>query len=137
MHPDVVGMSPKQIERQAPDRRPDRRSTSRKREVHQRSRAAWRCSPTCAPVRERPVPRLLGWLLRLIEQLQGPFTALPMIIYNWAGEAKAEFKPALAPRRHHCADGDHVPLQRRGGVPPESLRQAVVNAQLLLRADSR
>ena len=97
MHPDVVGMSPKQIERQAPDRRPDRRSTSRKREVHQRSRAAWRCSPTCAPVRERPVPRLLGWLLRLIEQLQGPFTALPMIIYNWAGGAKAEFKTALAP----------------------------------------
>jgi hypothetical protein len=40
-----------------------------------------------------------------------------MIIYNWAGEAKAEFKPALAPRRHHRADGDHVPLQRRGGVP--------------------
>jgi phosphate transport system permease protein len=32
-----------------------------------------------------------------IEQLQGPFTALPMIIYNWAGEAKAEFKTALAP----------------------------------------
>jgi hypothetical protein len=52
-----------------------------------------------------------------------------MIIYNWAGEAKAEFKTALAP--------DHVPLQRRGGVFPESLRQAVVNAQLLLRADSR
>jgi hypothetical protein len=60
-----------------------------------------------------------------------------MIIYNWAGEAKAEFKPALAPRRHHRADGDHVTLQRRGGVPPESLRQAVVNAQLVLRADSR
>ena len=49
------------------------------------------------PVRERPVPRLLGWLLRLIEPLQGLFTALPMIIYNWAGEAKAEFKTALAP----------------------------------------
>jgi phosphate transport system permease protein len=48
-------------------------------------------------VRERPIPRLLGWLLRLIEQLQGPFTALPIIIYNWAGEAKAEFKTALAP----------------------------------------
>jgi phosphate transport system permease protein len=32
-----------------------------------------------------------------VEQLQGPFTALPMIIYNWAGEAKAEFKTALAP----------------------------------------
>jgi phosphate transport system permease protein len=31
------------------------------------------------------------------EQLQGPFTALPMIIYNWAGEAQAEFKNALAP----------------------------------------
>ncbi len=31
-----------------------------------------------------------------IEQLQGPFTALPVIIYNWAGEAKAEFKAALA-----------------------------------------
>jgi phosphate transport system permease protein len=27
----------------------------------------------------------------------GSFTALPMIIYNWAGEAKAEFKTALAP----------------------------------------
>ena len=26
----------------------------------------------------------------------GPFTALPVIIYNWAGEAKAEFKAALA-----------------------------------------
>jgi ABC-type phosphate transport system permease subunit len=49
------------------------------------------------PVLERPVPRLLGWLLRLIEQLQVSFTALPMIIYNWAGEAKAEFKTALAP----------------------------------------
>jgi ABC-type phosphate transport system permease subunit len=34
---------------------------------------------------------------RGIEQLQGPFTALAMIIYNWAGEAKAEFKTALAP----------------------------------------
>ena len=79
------------------NRTPDLPITSRKREVHQRSRAAWRCSPTCAPIRERPVPRLLGWLLRLIEQLQGPFTALPMIIYNWAGEAKAEFKTALAP----------------------------------------
>ena len=43
-----------------------------------------------------PVPRLLGWCSG-IEQLQGPFTALPMIIYNWAGEAKAEFKTALAP----------------------------------------
>ncbi len=32
-----------------------------------------------------------------LEQLQGPFTALPMIIFNWAGEAKAEFKTALAP----------------------------------------
>jgi phosphate transport system permease protein len=32
-----------------------------------------------------------------IEPLQGPFTALPMIIYNWAGDAKAEFKTALAP----------------------------------------
>ena len=79
------------------NRTPDLRITSRKLEVHQRSRAAWRCSPTCAPLGERPVPRLLGWLLRLIEQLQGPFTALPMIIYNWAGEAKAEFKTALAP----------------------------------------
>jgi ABC-type phosphate transport system permease subunit len=49
------------------------------------------------PVRERPVPRLLGWLLRLIEQLQGPVAALPMIIYSWAGEAKAEVKTALAP----------------------------------------
>jgi ABC-type phosphate transport system permease subunit len=27
----------------------------------------------------------------------GSFTALPVIIYNWAGEAKAEFKTALAP----------------------------------------
>ena len=79
------------------NRTPDLRLASRKREVHQRSCAAWRCSPTCAPVHERPVPRLLGWLLRLIEQLQGRFTALPMIIYNWAGEAKAEFKTALAP----------------------------------------
>ena len=34
---------------------------------------------------------LLGWLLRLIEPLQGPFTELPMIIYKWAGDAKAEF----------------------------------------------
>ncbi len=32
-----------------------------------------------------------------IDQLQGPFTALPMIIFNWAGEAKAEFKRELAP----------------------------------------
>ena len=32
-----------------------------------------------------------------IEPLQGPFTVLPMIIYNWAGDAKAEFKTALAP----------------------------------------
>jgi hypothetical protein len=79
------------------NRTPDLRIASRKREVHQRSRAAWRCSPTCAPVGERPVPTLLGWLLRLIEQLQGPFTALPMIFHNWAGEAKAEFKTALAP----------------------------------------
>jgi hypothetical protein len=30
----------------------DRRITSRKPEVHQRSRAAWRCSPTGALVRE-------------------------------------------------------------------------------------
>jgi hypothetical protein len=79
------------------NRTQDLRIASRKREVHQRSRAAWRCSPTCAPVGERPVPTLLGWLLRLIEQLQGPFTALPMIFHNWAGEAKAEFKTALAP----------------------------------------
>jgi phosphate transport system permease protein len=27
----------------------------------------------------------------------GSFTALPMIIYNWAGDAQAEFKTALAP----------------------------------------
>lgn len=32
-----------------------------------------------------------------VEQLQGPFTALPMVIFNWAGEAQAEFKSALAP----------------------------------------
>jgi phosphate transport system permease protein len=32
-----------------------------------------------------------------LEQLQGPFTALPMIIFNWAGQAKAEFKRELAP----------------------------------------
>ena len=32
-----------------------------------------------------------------LEQLQGPFTALPMIIFNWAGEAKSEFKRELAP----------------------------------------
>ena len=31
------------------------------------------------------------------DPLQGPFAALPMIIYNWAGGAKAEFKTALAP----------------------------------------
>jgi hypothetical protein len=36
-----------------------------------------------------------------------------MIIYKWAGDAKAEFKTALA-RRHHRADDDHVPPQRRG-----------------------
>jgi ABC-type phosphate transport system permease subunit len=32
-----------------------------------------------------------------LEQLQGPFTALPMIIFNWAGQAKSEFKRELAP----------------------------------------
>jgi len=31
------------------------------------------------------------------DQLQGSFTALPMVIYNWAGEADREFKRALAP----------------------------------------
>ena len=31
------------------------------------------------------------------EQLQGPFTALPMIVYNWAGEANRDFKRELAP----------------------------------------
>ena len=76
---------------------PDQRITSRKREVHQRSRAAWRCSPTCPPsVSDRYLGCAVG-CSRLIEQLQGLFTALPMIIYNWAGEAKAEFKTALAP----------------------------------------
>jgi ABC-type phosphate transport system permease subunit len=48
------------------------------------------------PVRERPAHRP-GWLLRLIEQLPGRVTALPVIICNWAGEAKAEFKTPLAP----------------------------------------
>jgi hypothetical protein len=94
----------------------ERRITSRKREVHRPSRAAWRCSPTCALVRERPVSRLLGWLLSVIEQLQRPLTALPMMIYSWAGEAKAEVKTQLAPARHQRVDGDHVPLRRRDCV---------------------
>jgi len=119
------------------NRTPDLRITSRKREVHQRSRAAWRCSPTCAPVGERPVPRLLGWLLRLIEQLQDPFTALPMIIYNWAGEAKAEFKTALAPAAIIVLMAITFLCNGVAVFSPESLRQAVVNAQLLLRADLR
>jgi len=33
----------------------------------------------------------------VIEQLQRPLTALPMIIYSRAGEAKAEVRTALAP----------------------------------------
>ena len=31
------------------------------------------------------------------EQIRGDYTALPVVIFNWAGEAKAEFKSALAP----------------------------------------
>jgi phosphate transport system permease protein len=31
-----------------------------------------------------------------VEQLQGPFTALPMIVYNWARQAQTEFKVDLA-----------------------------------------
>jgi phosphate transport system permease protein len=31
------------------------------------------------------------------DQIQGDYTALPVVIYNWAGEAKAEFKEELAP----------------------------------------
>jgi phosphate transport system permease protein len=31
-----------------------------------------------------------------IDQLQGSYTALPVIIFNWAGEAKSEFKEELA-----------------------------------------
>jgi len=89
------------------------------------------------PVRERPVPRLLGWLLRLIEPLQGLFTALPMIIYNWAGEAKAEFTTALAPAAIIVLLAITFLCNGVAVFPPESLRQAVVNAQLLLRADSR
>jgi len=44
---------------------PDLRITSRRRDVHRRTRLACRCPPTCAPVRECPVPRLLDWLLGL------------------------------------------------------------------------
>ena len=43
-----------------------------------------------------PVPRLLDCCSDY-RAAAGPFTALPVIIYNWAGEAKAEFKTALAP----------------------------------------
>jgi ABC-type phosphate transport system permease subunit len=80
---------------------------------------------------------LLGWLLRLIEPLQDPFTALPMIIYKWAGDAKAEFKTALAPAAIIVLMAITFLCNGVGAVPPESLRQAVMNAQLLLRADSR
>ena len=31
------------------------------------------------------------------DQIRGDYTALPVVIFNWAGEAKAEFKSALAP----------------------------------------
>jgi phosphate transport system permease protein len=31
------------------------------------------------------------------DQLHGTYTALPMIVFQWAGESKAEFKTALAP----------------------------------------
>ncbi len=33
----------------------------------------------------------------LLETVRGDYTALPMIIYNWAGEAKSQFKLELAP----------------------------------------
>ncbi len=33
----------------------------------------------------------------VIETFRGDYTALPMVIYNWAGEAKKEFKLELAP----------------------------------------
>jgi phosphate transport system permease protein len=33
----------------------------------------------------------------LPEQIRGDYTALPVVIFNWAGEAKAEFKSELAP----------------------------------------
>ena len=59
-----------------------------------------------------------------------------MIIYNWAGEAKAEFKAALALAAIMLMAITFL-CNGVGGVPPESLRQAVVTAQLVLRADSR
>jgi len=62
---------------------------------------------------------------------------LPMIIYNWAGEAKAEFKTALAPAAIIVLMAITFLCNGVAVFPPESLRQAVVNAQLLLRADSR
>jgi ABC-type phosphate transport system permease subunit len=67
----------------------------------------------------------------------GSFTALATIIYNWAGEAKAEFKTALAPVAIIVLMAITFLCNGVAGVPPESLRQAVVNAQLLPRADSR
>jgi hypothetical protein len=60
-----------------------------------------------------------------------------MIIYKWAGDAKAEFKTALAPAAIIVLMAITFLCNGVGAVPPESLRQAVMNAQLLLRADSR
>jgi hypothetical protein len=52
-------------------------------------------------------------------------------------EAKAEFKTALAPVAIIVLMAITFLCNGVAVFPPESLRQAVVNAQLLLRADSR
>ena len=56
---------------------------------------------------------------------------------HWAGEAKAEFKTALAPAAIIVLMAITFLCNGVAVFPPESLRQAVVNAQLLLGADSR
>jgi hypothetical protein len=57
--------------------------------------------------------------------------------HTWAGEAKAEFKTALAPAAIIALMAITFLSNGVAPFPPESLRQAVVNAQLLLLAHSR
>jgi ABC-type phosphate transport system permease subunit len=79
-----------------------------------------------------PIPRLLDCCSDS-SSAAGPLTALQVIICNWAGEAKAEFKAALALAAIIVLVA--ITFLCNGVALVESLRQAVVNAQLVLRAD--
>ena len=43
----------------------------------------------------------------LIDLLTGPYTALPMIVYDWARKPQAEFRAADVGRDHRAARRDH------------------------------